>query len=330
MLRTQARVSAPRVRAAWVVKRVGVAAAIVAMFWRPTHQDVVVGAGERAVDVLFVVDDSSSMSDDQQRLAANFDGFFGRAIAGSDVDVRLAVTTTDMESRLGGLVAPAGGAPFLDRSTAMLPLAFANRVSVGTNGSTDERGLDALEAALLKSENARFLRDDAALAVVIVSDEEDAGHRDPKETITALRTLKPAGVPILVAGVVQPDESRRYQEVLRAFHGDVLDINGDWGERLGDLGAATLALSRSVWLAHDADAGSVSVSVGGVSDVPFVVDGNRVVLADAPVEGARVVVDYRERDILGVKLLREVPGVAWSVAAFFASGTVDLVEFLVG
>lgn len=69
-----------------------------------TGLDVFQQARRNTVDVLLVVDDSGSMAEEQDKLAASFQGFIG-AFQGVDVDWRIAVTTTDVadQDRAGHL-----------------------------------------------------------------------------------------------------------------------------------------------------------------------------------------------------------------------------------
>lgn len=66
-------------------------------YTQKTTVDVFRQRRRNTVDVLMVVDDSCSMIEEQENLAANFSGFIS-AFEGVDVDWRLGVVTTDMQS----------------------------------------------------------------------------------------------------------------------------------------------------------------------------------------------------------------------------------------
>ena len=66
------------------------------------------GAGAK-VDVLFVIDNSGSMMEEQQSLGANFAAFIARRIA-AGVDYHIGVTTTGLEPSSGGWSQCPGGA----------------------------------------------------------------------------------------------------------------------------------------------------------------------------------------------------------------------------
>ena len=105
---------------------------------------------KKPIDVLFVIDDSASMKNDQESLAANFKSFIGSFTA-NEVDFHLGTVTTDMlkTGRKGELVLPNSPTQrFLKSGMPMLQEAFEAMVNVGVNGSPDEKGLPAAKAAL--------------------------------------------------------------------------------------------------------------------------------------------------------------------------------------
>ncbi len=263
-------------------------------------------ADVQAVDVLFVVDNSGSMADDQDRLAQNFDTFIDSAFAGS-VDFHIAVTTTDVINGTGG---PEVG-PFLTRNSHNVSATFADQARVGVDGAGIELGLEAMRRALsdfADTDNAGFLRGNAALSVVIVSDEDDNGGdeslagfdaslvRPVDSYIELLGGLKGGNLdntPVLVSVVVTPAFSPRYEAVASAFAGVVLNIQDDaWGTQLSQVGQATFGLQRRFRVGADPDPSTVTVTVNG-APVSFTVDGRDVFLDDDPPAGADVAVTYR-------------------------------------
>lgn len=267
-------------------------------------------AGQTAVDVLFVVDNSGSMMDDQEILANNFDAFIEAAAEDPNLDVHLGVTTTDV---LGGTGGPLVG-PFLRDSSGGLASAFGDQVRVGVGGSGLELGLEAMRRALddfAHTTNAGFLRPDAALSVIIVSDEEDSGDipevaaldasaaRPPESYVEFLRGLKAGSLTnaeVLFSVVGIPLWAPRYQQVTLALGGVFLDIAApDWGTQLSTIGSATFGLQRLFRLGSVPAAGSVVVTIDGVATTDFsVLPGSQSVLLDEPPpEGAVVEITYQ-------------------------------------
>lgn len=152
------------------------------------------------VDLLFVIDDSISMAGEQANLIASFPEF----IAGiqSQIDgassYHVGVVTTNAYAfnqpgcrEVGALVTETGGAsssaqvcgPFAAgrymTEADDLDAAFACTAQVGIDGPTDERPMQALTIALGPAHagagacNEGFLRKDALLVVVVITDEED-------------------------------------------------------------------------------------------------------------------------------------------------------------
>ncbi|NCG18174.1 MAG: hypothetical protein GWP91_04070, partial [Rhodobacterales bacterium] len=122
------------------------------------------------VDVLWVVDNSGSMSGELNNLSNEFNFFINGFIA-LGLDYQIGVITTDMDNpaQSGQLMGPI---PII--SPAGDPIAdFAAAIDQGSSGSGDERGLDAAQAALtdplLSGANAGFVRPGAILSVILVT-----------------------------------------------------------------------------------------------------------------------------------------------------------------
>ncbi|MBI3071755.1 MAG: VWA domain-containing protein [Deltaproteobacteria bacterium] len=154
-------------------------------FRQPTEQP-------RKVDILFVVDNSGSMGDEQTNLRNNIATFINE-LTTSGADFQIGVTTTDLITTVtcdGGAVVDggwtgdrgqlkaAGGNPKILTSTmSNVATLFQQNADQGTTGWGIEKGLEAVRLALseplISTTNAGFLRSDSALAVVIVTDEDD-------------------------------------------------------------------------------------------------------------------------------------------------------------
>jgi len=160
------------------------------------------------MDIVFVIDDSGSMSEEQSNLAANFPLFLDvienyRNIDGAPLDYRIAVTTTGRdvdytmklpapfsteipisESGDNGTFRKDCGMTrrWIERSDGNVKDTFSCLAQVGTGGPSIEMPLYALELGfsdrLADGTNANFLRDDALLAVVVLTDEDDCSRTD--------------------------------------------------------------------------------------------------------------------------------------------------------
>jgi hypothetical protein len=143
-----------------------------------THiSEVFEGQSSTIVDVLFVVDDSGSMGEEQQNLAANLGAFIDAANTW-EADYRIGVTTTDL-----GLAGALQGSP--EVVTPETWESFLGNVIVGTSGSGFEQGL-ATAALSLAGPFKKYIREEATLVVIFVSDEED---QSPDDVLSYLGTF---------------------------------------------------------------------------------------------------------------------------------------------
>jgi hypothetical protein len=156
-----------------------------------------------SIDLLFVVDSSPSMADNQAQLAAHAkDALFDviSAAIGDMPDLHVGVITPDMPLGVGigdpNCDGPAdngalligactgitdnylvdvddGAGGRITNYTGTLDEAFGCIANVGINGCGYEQPLAALEAALTNPANTGFLRPEALLVVVVLTDEDD-------------------------------------------------------------------------------------------------------------------------------------------------------------
>jgi len=223
----------------------------------PMHDTFVVARPDE-VDVLFVIDNSGSMEEEQDETAVQFEAFVEH-FAEAQVDYHLGVTTTDTDSDAdaGRLV---GDPPWITAGTPEGAAAFRDAVAVGTDGSQFERCLLAAIAALspgARAEmNAGFWRPTAALVVVFVSDEDDVSAGAADEYLDALNELQAdgGGSPPTLHALVAYDEDEgeatdcdevndaeagyRYVELVEATGGVAASIcTGNFSEAIGAMGA---------------------------------------------------------------------------------------------
>lgn len=206
---------------------------------------VVPAARPTPADILFVIDNSGSMADEQENLARNFENFIN-VLTEASGDFQMAIVTTDLSERypteraglrtyqfkasppytlnLSGTVESCSdtGIPHgcfrgsdpakrIIRSTQLNReqqiTTFVDNVRVGSCGDGEERGLAAILAALQKTSagqcNEGFLRSDANLIVIIVSDEEDEySGGDTSTYVNELVRLKGDASRVRMAAIV--------------------------------------------------------------------------------------------------------------------------------
>jgi hypothetical protein len=157
----------------------------------------------RDIDILFLIDNSGSMKEEQDSLRANFPKFMGvlETLDGGMPNVHIGVATSDLgqSANDGGVGTGAFGGcsgkgedGALHTSTMVngrfivdsnnhatknysgtLGEAFASLADVGTAGCGLEQHLRATERALSNPANVGFVRPEAYLGVIVIGDEDD-------------------------------------------------------------------------------------------------------------------------------------------------------------
>lgn len=165
------------------------------------------------MDIVFVIDNSDTMKEEQENLIENFPRFVEvldnfDTLGARALDYRIAVTTTsrafewvldltpivpipteEMEQGDSGRFRQQCGMsqPWISSSDQSPVDTFSCVANVGVGGSRFEMPLYNLELAFtrrLQDGNSGFLRDDALLAVVILTDEDDCSRSDDNFTLT--------------------------------------------------------------------------------------------------------------------------------------------------
>ncbi len=217
------------------------------------------------IDILWVVDNSPSMLQEQNNLAANFNSFI-QFIDESEVDYQIGVISTDLDlaGHQGQLL---GNPKIITRQTQPDPAtAFANNIRVGTLGAGHERGLEAsfraLSEPLISGANAGFLRPDAALALIYVSDEDDHSFGEISFYRRTFEQRKGVGNEnrVLAGAIVgpQPDGcatavvGTRYHMLVQVVGGSIGSIcEQDFSQTLGQLGLTVAGLDRRFGLSDE-------------------------------------------------------------------------------
>lgn len=145
------------------------------------------------VDLLFVVDNSKSMLQYQQRLAAKVQDMID-TLNSLGMDYRIAVTTSTMakNSDYPSSRKLVGTPHYLTKANVNL---LPNRIIVGESGSDLERSLDSLRLVTSTDYPDQFLRDDALFSVIFISDEVDQssefGNPNNDDFVNYLNQRKP-------------------------------------------------------------------------------------------------------------------------------------------
>lgn len=226
------------------------------------------------VDVLWVLDNSSSMSDEQDFLKSVIPTFLDVA-APAPALIHLGVITTDD----GELI---GSPNVLTTDMPDVFDQFSERIAVGTDGSEPNLGLQMGSQAITPplaapgGVNDGFLREAAGLLVIVVSDSEDESADTTNAYASLFHSLKvdPEQVKVVsvtgglsgCAGAIAAAEAEvRFSQVASLTDGAQLSIcDPAWMEVLATLDWERLGWGWTFELSREPEAETIEVEVGGV------------------------------------------------------------------
>ncbi|MEQ1507318.1 MAG: vWA domain-containing protein [Myxococcota bacterium] len=257
------------------VRGVGGAASVLSPPRTDVVQDIVIDDFVHfpsAADLLFVVDDSGSMAEEQTALSNSFEPMID-TVLDLGLDYHVGVVSTDMSdpSKSGKLQPDNGGSLFIDPSDPNPAATFDEMASLGTFGSGIEEGLSAAFAALDTlgaTHNLGFRRVTAQLAVIVLSDENDQSSISPTDFTLWIEGLAFHTGDITFSSIVTPigncqtgtSVGRRYLDVTDAVGGIEESIcANDYGPALTTL-AETLFTSVPYELSATADPATIVVT----------------------------------------------------------------------
>jgi hypothetical protein len=271
----------------------------------PVNTDVIVQVTTPMVDVLWVMDNSGSMScvtgchgSLTEKVTENFPKFMDYFV-GSGLDYHIGVITTDLDDpNESGRLEYGLGYKYIDLLTSDPVSVFFEMATVGTEGSGQERGLGTTFNAidvLGDTYNAGFYRDEATLHTTVLSNEDDftppsvisqsefVDWYDDLKDETDERTFNSL-VCVNTGSEECPDQGTQYIRTTEEVGGIVWDITGDdWAGLLDQLGAQAAGLKREYFLSQLPVPSTIEVEVEQVNGaliefaetVDWTYDGNR-------------------------------------------------------
>lgn len=300
----------------------------------PTGQSFQGSVQSNKIDVLWVIDNSGSMLTKQQNLANSFDDFMN-LFTQKNYDFNMAIVTTDTYAAPGGQEGNFQGVPtVISNSTPNFATVFKNNVVVGATGAADAKGLDAinlaLSAAKLAGVNTGFLRSDAHLVVIVLSDADDNDSTATvQETYDFLKSIKPDTVdsatgrtrqmlsvhaviddqtnpgPVLCVG---SEDGVKFRQLANMANGTRMDIcANNFSAGLANLSEEIASFISQVLLKQTPQTDTITVLVNGVV-VPqdatngwtYESTGNKIVFHGSaiPDDSAQINVTYIPTDII--------------------------------
>lgn len=266
------------------------------------NEDVYEQPVRSAVDILWVVDNSGSMGEEQSSLATNAENFMSSMVS-QDADYQIGVITTDQSDLRGDVITP---------DTADSVSEFVTQATPGTMGSGDEQGSEMAKRCLDEGDciDSGLIREDARLDLIIVSDEVDSSSMSSGWTwadyLAFFQGLKSNPDDVVInaiagdypTGCTTADPGIGYYEQVAATGGLYLSICAtDWADYLTTIGEEAAQQKSSFALTDEPVPETIVVVVDGITQYSGWAydDTNNTVDFDdehIPAGGATITIDY--------------------------------------
>ncbi len=279
---------------------------------------------EAKLDVLMIVDNSTSMAEEQKKLGSRLKNFITQL---KDVDWSIAVTTTDVSRkspyRMDGKIIKFSGSKrkIINKRVKNFKKLFLNTIQrdetnnceFGECPSSSEQPLRAAIMAMNKAddENSGFFRDGADLAIVILSDEDETESRYEATPLEVKREFKnkwPSKKLTAYGVIVEPNddsclnnqdvdglEGEQINNLVQLTGGTTSSIcDDDYGEGLKKIGKNARRLLDFVKLKKLPNPSSLMVFVNGKELNDWLLVGKRLNFKSPPPKGSTIEVSYDE------------------------------------
>ncbi len=233
-------------------------------------------AGNPNLDVLWVIDNSPSMGPHQRRVIDNAQLFINEFSKQATLNWRIGLLSSDLsESPYLGLPPR----PILDHTTPDAILKFQRGVgSLGLSGSGVEQFFEPVLRVVEGSAGNIFLRPDAILAVIFVTDAPEQSTVGAAEFLQSLELIKGSRDKIAGFGVLGPGDwgcpstdddwdyrSSKFEQFLSQVNGKNYKLCEDFGPGLAEMGKilVQLSISPKIFLEARPRAGTVKITYQG-------------------------------------------------------------------
>ncbi|PIT99749.1 MAG: hypothetical protein COT74_08145 [Bdellovibrionales bacterium CG10_big_fil_rev_8_21_14_0_10_45_34] len=295
--------------------------------------------GGNKMDILVINDNSISMVKEQAEMGGKIQNLLDTLTL---LDWRIAMTTTDVSNRALGLkgdllATDSTNLRIIDRQTPRANAQFLELVSRPESiecyfpeyerppslcPSDYERPITAVSMAIAKakSQNSDFFRDDADLALLFLTDEDEDFRESPEvdgkgttaETLlNEFNQLWGRAKSLYAYGIiVKPEdsdclESQQSGGFVSSFGSEVnklIDLTGglsgsicseDYGQILSEVGDHMVDRGTSFMLRHRPVEHSFSLTLDPPQDIPWGVSGQVLYFAAPPARGTEIRTNYR-------------------------------------
>jgi hypothetical protein len=203
--------------------------------------------GQRKVDILWVVDNSGSMSTHQANLIKNVDLFINQFVAKGGLEWKMGVISTDIRQPPFAGFTPTSAINYAQPDGVARFQAAIRRL--GTSGDSVERMFAPIQKHL--TDFPDFLRPEATLAIIIISDAAEQSSIRGSDMLSFIHAKKSGDhKKAIFYGALTPTDfvcpptgedrwayaGSVFEEVIDGTKGKLYKLCGDFGQNLADLG----------------------------------------------------------------------------------------------
>ena len=269
------------------------------------------------LDILIVVDNSTSMVEEQKKLAKRMKHFTSQL---DEVNWQLAVTTTDTSNGPYGLKGrllpvPRENSYVLSKHSPQLERKFTGTIVREETGkmfggpSDDETPIKAALFSIQKSEREtrQFFREKANLSILIITDEDENQFRgiEPDDLIQEFQQRWPNKLLSVFAVAIRPGDSKchrdnngsyafKIQELVEKTFGLMTSIcSSDYASQLTEIGRTSYRLSKSFTLKFEPAPDTLVVdTIPHIENLEYEVFGKKLIFTKSLPHKTQIFVTY--------------------------------------
>ena len=192
------------------------------------------------LDLIFVVDNSGSMNTLQTQMMNNISNITS-IFSNANIDYKIGIITTSSSNFVGQVITV--------YSTNPSSLLYNNFSIIGTSGGGTEKGLEKIHQSLTSGQAyaTNFLREDATLAIIFLSDEKDQSPLNWSFYAYEIQALKRSPTMIKAFPIVgdfpagcnyngrEIEFGMGYYEFGNYFYGSNISICSNWGSQIDNI-----------------------------------------------------------------------------------------------
>jgi hypothetical protein len=249
-------------------------------------------------DILWVIDNSGSMDEEQNNLATNFESFIGPFLD-HDIDIQMAITTTDSQVVEDSLTDLTFENLMLDKQSFQDN--FIQHVKVGIQGDGNERSFQGA-IDFINEYGKSWLRDQAPLFIIFISDEQEQTSHSAKQFLDVLEVLTVDKLPVVAYSIYRTDEPshKKFRDIAEITGGSYYDINSEFAPQLVNMGEKIIQKLDLFPLQHSPVVDSIQVLVDEALNNDWYFDeqfnGIRFLTGHEPGKNQKIKIKYKVKN----------------------------------